>query len=76
MVPELAEGGAGQLRVPYSRVCTLAPQRASGVHFPQQVPPTKQTTQQDHLDQCCWYYGHGHMWPRVIKMKSSEKSSS
>lgn len=36
----------------------------------------KQTTQQDHLDQCCQYCGHGHMWPHVIKMKSSLKSSS
>ena len=36
----------------------------------------KQTTQQEHLDQCCQYYGHGHLWPHVTKMKSSLKSSS
>ena len=36
----------------------------------------KQTTQQDHLDQRCQYYGHGHTWPHVIKMKSSLTSSS
>ena len=43
MVPELAEGGAGQLRVPCTSVYTLALQCASGVHFPQQVPPKSQT---------------------------------